>query len=110
MVCMTKKITRTWKIDEDVSESFAAWCHRTRTPLGDGAQLGIWLLMSLTPEQRQLCIEGMDKREPIPLGPATPGDTETAGDPEPMLDGLRKSVGRTAARKKSKSRQGHQTA
>lgn len=65
---MPPKITRTWKIDEDVSDRFVAWADKLHVQKGLAAQLGMWLVMGLSPNERQRLISLMDRREPVNLG------------------------------------------
>jgi len=64
---MTEKITRTWKIDEDIVALIEEWAAKTHTPKGEAMQLGAWITMSLSPDERQFMLEMMDRREPIPI-------------------------------------------
>ena len=64
---MTKKITRTWKIEEDIAQRLDEWATRAHLPLGDSVQLGVWMLMSLNSDQRQMLLELMDERKEIQL-------------------------------------------
>jgi len=67
MARVAKKITRTWKIEEDVALRLDEWAAKTHLTLGDSVQLGIWVTMSLTPDQRQMLLELMDARREATL-------------------------------------------
>jgi len=67
MICVATKITRTWKIEEDIAQRLDEWAARVHLTLGDSVQLGIWVTMSLTPDQRQTLLELMDARQEAKL-------------------------------------------
>ena len=68
MSCRTmEKTKRTYQFDPDVMESFDEWQRRTRLKPSDATQLGLYLLMHLTADQRERLIGYMDARENVDL-------------------------------------------
>ena len=81
----TSQGVRSYKLSDDVAASFGAWCELTHTPKGDAAQLGLWLVAHLQPDQRQAFMESMDRREQISV-------VATAADPtDPQTDPIRRT-------------------
>jgi len=79
-----EKTKRTYQIDEDVVDALEEWGRRTRVGPSDAAQLGLFIIMSLTPEQREQLIGHMDARDDIQvLGLAVKEEPGAAGRPEP---------------------------
>ena len=64
---MTTKITRTWGIEADIARRLDEWAAKVHLPLGYSVQAGVWMLMSLNPEQRQMLLELMDERKDVQL-------------------------------------------
>ena len=68
MPCMNvKKVPTSFRCDEDVLEVMDKWCDSTHVGKGDAAQLGMWMVMHLTPDQRDELFRAMDQREPVSL-------------------------------------------
>jgi len=74
---MATKITRTWGFDEDIVRKLDDWAAKAHLPLGYSVQLGVWMLMSANPDQRQMLLELMDERKDVQLNitvePSRPG-------------------------------------
>ena len=64
---MATKIIRTWGVEEDISKRLDEWAAKAHLPLGYSVQLGMWMLMSLHPDQRQMLLELMDARKDVQL-------------------------------------------
>jgi len=67
MVAVTPKTIRTWSIEGDISKRLDEWAAKAHLPLGYSVQLGVWMLMSLNPDQRQLLLDLMDDRKDVQL-------------------------------------------
>ncbi len=102
MVCMHKKIPRTWGIDQDVAESFDDWQSRTRTPKGEAAQLGLWIIMAMPAELRESLFALMDARKCVQMKicDPTPGDDTSDGPALAKAAGKALSGRRSAKRSK----------
>jgi hypothetical protein len=62
---MAEKMNVTWKMDQDIIEAAAEWSARTRCSKGDASQLGVWIVMHLSPQQRDEAFVMMDAREKV---------------------------------------------
>jgi len=79
---MAKKITRTWKIEEDIAGELDQFSQRTHVPLGDSVQLGIWITIHIRPDERDAMLALMDARKPILIRSVITSEPK-GGDPIP---------------------------
>ncbi|KKK63309.1 hypothetical protein LCGC14_2995570 [marine sediment metagenome] len=75
---MAEKITRTWKIDDDIANELDAFCARTHLGRGEAIQLGAWIVIHTSPEEKQALLEMMDARRDIPISIGTMIDRQRA--------------------------------
>jgi len=61
------KTIRTWSIESDIAKQLGDWVAQARLPLGYSVQFGIWMVMSLNPDQRHMLMNLMDDRKEVQL-------------------------------------------
>lgn len=57
------KVKRNWELDEDILSAFEDWVARTGIQKGVASQLALWVLMQLTPDERQDVLDQMNSRD-----------------------------------------------
>jgi hypothetical protein len=80
-----RKIAGTWKVDDDILDTLEALHARSRVGKGDLVQLGIWIVDSLRPEDRDQLFLQMADRVKVTLSIVVNPDeaaTPEAGDLE----------------------------
>jgi hypothetical protein len=79
MIADMKRVTRTYKISEDLVDALDEWRTSRRVAAQDAIELAVFLVMGLDSAQRDELFSLMDKRKPIQVEVREAGSGEDAG-------------------------------